>query len=112
MMQPFYVKNATSVANEASRVVTDSEARLFGCTGYNAGAEQYIQFHDAASLPDDGAVPEVVFKASAASSFSPDYGDIGRHFKIGIVVCNSSTQATKTIGSANCFFDVQYRNAD
>lgn len=110
MTQLFFTKNSTSSANEASRVVTSSESLMFGCTGYNAGSEQYIQFHDAAALPNDGAVPEVVFKVAANSSFSLDYADIGRNFKAGIVVCNSSTQATKTIGSANCFFDVQYRD--
>lgn len=112
MMQPYFTKNATSTALEASHVVSDEESRLFGCVGYNSGAAQFIQFHDAAALPDDGAVPEVVFKVAATENFSLHYGEIGRHFKLGIVVCNSSTEATKTIGSADCFFDVQYRDVD
>ena len=32
----------------------------------------------------------------------------GREFESGLVICNSSTDATKTIGSADTFFDVQY----
>ena len=32
----------------------------------------------------------------------------GRWFTIGCIVCNSSTQGSKTIGSADCLFDVQY----
>jgi hypothetical protein len=33
----------------------------------------------------------------------------GRLFANGITVCNSSTAVTKTIGSANCLFDITYR---
>jgi len=33
----------------------------------------------------------------------------GRLFANGITVCNSSTAVTKTIGSADCLFDITYR---
>lgn len=104
--------NRTTSANAASLVVSSNPARLCGLTGYNAKASaQFIQIHDAASLPADTAVPAVVFEVAASSKFAIDYGTNPREFATGIIVCNSSTQATKTIGSADCWFDVQTKPA-
>jgi len=104
-----YVRNSTSVAYEASRVVSAGPAACYGLTGYNSLASpQFIQIHDAASLPADTAVPVVTLSVPASSNFSIDFGQYGRYCKNGIVVCNSTTGPTKTIGAANCWFDVQY----
>ena len=104
-----YVRNATSTAYEASRVVSAGPAAVYGLTGYNSLASaQFIQIHDAASLPADTAVPVVTISVPASSNFSVDFGAYGRYCKNGIVVCNSTTGPTKTIGAANCWFDVQY----
>jgi hypothetical protein len=102
--------NATSSANETNRVVKGSAGVLFSITGYNAKTSaQFIQLHNASSLPADTAVPVITFTVPASSNFSLDFGGkFGRYFSTGIVVCNSSTQQTKTIGSADCWFDVQY----
>lgn len=102
--------NATTVAYAASLVAKPKPGTLYGLTGYNSKAStQFILIHDAALLPADGAVPAVVLSVAASSPFSLDYGTLGRTFKNGIVVVNSSTGPTKTIGSADCWFDVQYR---
>lgn len=102
--------NKTTVAYAASLVVKASGGTLWGLTGYNSkAAAQFIQVFDAASLPADTAVPKLVFTVPASSNFFFEAGEgLGRYFSIGIVICNSSTGPTKTIGAADCWFDVQY----
>lgn len=99
---------ATTTALAASLVIKASAGTLYGLTGdNNRSSEQFIQIHDAASLPSDTAIPKIVFRVPATSSFSLDYKK-GREFQVGIVICNSSTEATKTIGTADCWWDVQF----
>jgi hypothetical protein len=101
--------NATSSAYETNRVIKAAPGTLWGVQGYNSLASaQFIQLHDAASLPADTAVPVVTFQVPASSPFSIDFGQLGRRFAVGIVICNSTTGPTKTIGASNCWFDAQY----
>jgi len=111
---PYSNKTATTAAAAASLVVTPSTTtnqhlRCFDVVGYNNSAsDQYIQLHDTAALPADGAVPVATVLAPAGFQFGLSW-TAGRLFANGIVVCNSSTAVTKTIGSANCLFDITYR---
>jgi hypothetical protein len=94
---------------ENSRVVKAGSGRLFGLVAYSSNAAaQFVQVFDAPALPDDGAVPVLVIPVAATAVVSLYYGSVGRWFQRGIVVCNSSTAPTKTIGSADTFFDVQF----
>lgn len=99
----------TSAAYETSHVVKASPGVLYGLAGYNSLASaQFVQIHDATALPADTAVPAFILTVGASSNFSVDFGVYGRTFVNGIVVCNSTTGPTKTIGAANCWFDVRY----
>lgn len=109
-MQPEQIKNVNSgAAYVASLVVSVTpKTRLCGLSGYNSlGSIQYIQIHDAASLPADASVPVIRFEVAASSKFAMDFNSNPRVFDTGIVICNSSTPLTKTIGAADCTFDVQ-----
>jgi hypothetical protein len=102
-------RNSTSTGYETNHVVKATPGTVYGLQGYNSKASaQFIQLHDAASLPADAVVPAVTLAVPATSNFSVDFGVYGRTFATGIVICNSSTGPAKTIGSADCFFDVQY----
>lgn len=99
----------TSGGLEASRV-EDGLCRLFYVIARStAAAAQEIQIFDAAALPADGAAPVMSLKVPADSQVSIDFGPGGRLMREGVVVCNSSTVATKTIGAADCLFDIGLR---
>ena len=103
------LENATTSAYAASLVIKSSPGTLYGLQGYNSKASaQFVLVFDAASLPAEGTAPKIIIPVNATSDFSLDFGEHGREFEVGIVVCNSSTGPTKTIGSADIWVDAQY----
>jgi hypothetical protein len=101
--------NSSSDVYENSRSCGGGGSRLFGFSGYSSNvAAQFILVFDTNRLPADGAHPVMVIPVAAASVFSAYFGSIGRWFSRGIVLCNSTTGPTKTIGVADTWFDVQY----
>lgn len=106
---PFDPLSSDSRAYESYRVVKSSQGRLWSVSGYNSKTTaQFIQVFDSRTLPPDGAVPLVVISAPALANFYWDSTMAPKPFFLGISVCNSSTGPTKTIGSADCWFNVRY----
>ncbi len=94
----------------ASGVIKASAGTLYGFSGVNnSGSDQHIQIHDAAAVPVDTAVPIIVIIVPAGGNFSFDAGFHGVAFANGISWSNSSTLATKTIGSADCWVVASYK---
>lgn len=101
--------NASTTAYANSLVIKAAAGTLYMLNGYNSNtSDQFIQLFDSATLPANATAPKLTFYAPAESNFYFDFGFYGRAFASGIVVCNSSTGATKTIGSADCWFDAQF----
>lgn len=101
--------NSTSLALENSRVVNSGATQLYGFAGVNTKASaQFILAFNRTSVPANGAVPDVVLNAPASDNFWISWAPAWRNFSEGVVLCNSSTSATLTIGAADCWFDAQY----
>jgi hypothetical protein len=94
---------------KSASITIDGYLLVYGFTVYNTKASaQFVNVFDASLLPADTAVPAFSFPINANTAVGFAFSPAGRTFTNGLVMCNSSTDATKTIGSADCFFDVQY----
>lgn len=99
-----------SAAQEASAVVKASAGNLYGFVFTNNNATtRYVQVFNAVALPADGAVPALTFPVGSEGILPFDTGKYPNQFTNGIVICNSTTQMTKTLGSADSLFYVQYK---
>lgn len=90
-------------------IVVPGHIVVYGFTVYNSNAAaQYVLMFDANELPANGQVPIFAQNAATKQLSGVSWTPQGREFLEGFVLCNSSTDTTKTIGAADCFFDVQY----
>jgi hypothetical protein len=98
-----------NVGGLRTNIVVPGRLVVYGWTVYNTKASaQFLNVFDANALPADAAVPLFSFALAANQGVGFGFQPNGRQFQTGLVLCNSSTDATKTIGSADCFFDVQF----
>lgn len=101
--------NATSPALTNSIVAATGVCRLYGFSATSTNvAAQFILVFDARAVPANGTVPLYALNVAAANGASSYFGSVGRSFDHGIVLCNSTTQGSLTIGAADTLFDVQY----
>jgi hypothetical protein len=107
--QPDYVPNNLNFGVLRASVVLRGHVVVYGFTVTNTNAAaQFLLMFDSATLPADGAVPLIGKSMSASDAVGFSWAPQGREFVSGLVLCNSSTQATKTIGAADCLFDVNW----
>jgi hypothetical protein len=98
-----------NVGAVVASIVVPGRLVVYGFTVYNTKASaQFLNCFDASALPANAAVPLFSFALPANSGVGFGFQPNGRQFQTGLVLCNSSTDATKTLGSADCFFDVQF----
>jgi len=95
------IPNADGGALVASRVIATSPCKLLSVIVLNTGAAQYIQIFESATVPANGAVPELPAVYVAASS-TVQFDFLNGVDLDACSISNSSTAATKTIGSADC----------
>ena len=101
-------QKSESSALEASRVASTQKTWLHGVFGRNGAVAQEIQIFDAAALPANGTLTPLSLPVAANQWFAFTFGD-GIPMANGVVVCNSTTANTKTIGAADCTFVVVMR---
>ena len=98
-----------TTALAASGVIKASAGTLYGLAGINnSSSDQYLQIFDSVTVPADTTVPKLVLFIPAKSNFSFDLGMYGFALGTGISWSNSSTLATKTIGSADVWLNAVY----
>lgn len=95
----------SSGALVASQVIRPGPGTLIHLRGHNSGPDQFLQLFDAAAVPSNGATPESVWHIPANSNFYIEVPLCGEYYRTGIVVCNSSTLATKTVGAADMWLN-------
>jgi hypothetical protein len=103
----FEPHNASSTVLSNAILAKAGPGFLYGFSIYsNKASSQFIQVFDLSAIPSDGAVPVAVYTVAATANLTLNWFP-PRVFRAGCVICNSSTVATKTIASADTWFDVQ-----
>lgn len=104
--KPIATVNGNTVAYAASLVVRATAGKVYAIRGYTTTAAQWIQIHDAAALPANGTVPEDIKRPDAQGNFEFIYPQ-GKSFTTGLVVADSSTGPTLTVGAADCWISYE-----
>jgi hypothetical protein len=104
MVRQLPSQNSRGVA--ASIVVKPTSGLLYGFW-VSSVAAQFILVFDLNAVPAAATVPLLSFPVAATSGVGANWIP-PRAFRNGIVLANSSTQHTFTVGSADCLWDVNY----
>ena len=95
-----YVRGDSTATN--SLIATTKACKVFAITGYSAST-QYIQIFGTNAVPANGVKALFSVPVSAGQFYSIDFSYYGADLD-GLVICNSSTVNTLTIGSADTTF--------
>jgi len=101
------VNSGNALVASAILSTVGKDLQVLEITNTKASA-QFILVFDSTTLPADGATPLYTITVAANANVFRDFAN-PIHFNNGIVICNSSTAPTKTIGSADCVFDASLR---
>ena len=106
-MQQCQRHNSAGLA--ASLIVKDAKGWLIAVVFVNTNAAaRFLQVFDSATLPADTAVPLISISVAAGATYVLSFPGFAAPMQNGIVLCNSSTAATKTIGAADSLFTALY----
>jgi hypothetical protein len=101
---PATALTVATTAYAASLIAKTAPGTLVSLHIYNSKASaQFIQIHNSTTLPADTAVPLMTLTVAASSNLVVTLPLAGLPCTAGIVICNSSTGPTKTIGSADVY---------
>ena len=98
-----------STALESGSQVKASAGVLYGVSGYNSGSRQWVHIFNSATQPANGAIPFAVIRVAGDNNFAWDTGKFGIPIDTGIYIANSTTAATLTSASADCWFNAAYK---
>jgi hypothetical protein len=107
-----------SGAAVSSLVVKPSAGYLHNVKIYNNNAAiRYLHIFDATSVPSNGTAPAIPPYSLPATGAAVNPTEVtfggseyeGLRFDTGIVVANSTTQATLTLGSADSIIAAEYK---
>lgn len=100
--------NYESPVLQSSAQVKTGPGTFYSITMTNTNAAaRFLQVFDAVKLPADGTVPLFSRSVPIADSLLLQWTN-GHTFLYGLVVCNSTTAASKTLGAADSIFDVSF----
>lgn len=93
----------------ASGVIKASAGKLYGVTLTNDNAAmQYLMFFNLTAVPADATAPLFAVAVPLKSTIQLDFSTMGKYFSTGICWSNSTTFATKTIGTTDCSVEARY----
>jgi hypothetical protein len=93
---------------QASAVVKTGPGTFYSITMTNTNAAaRFLQVFDARDLPATGAIPLFSRSIPLGDSLTLTW-TVGHTFGVGLIVCNSTTAASLTLGTVDSLFDVTY----